>query len=95
LGLRREGDSNPRTHVSRSTVFETAPFDHSGISPESKIPKMLIIQAGIFPENTASIKLHRKYGCRIVGTREKIGKLDWQWRDIILMERRSKKTGID
>jgi hypothetical protein len=39
FGLRREGDSNPRTRVSRSTVFETAPFDHSGISPPQKYQK--------------------------------------------------------
>jgi len=52
------------------------------------------LQAGIFPENTASIGLHRKHGFRIVGTREKIGKLHGQWRDIVLMERRSNITGI-
>src|SRR4051812_37918878 len=31
------------------------------------------LQAGIFPQNTASIQLHRRAGFRIVGTREKIG----------------------
>ena len=53
------------------------------------------LQAGIFPENVPSIRLHEKHGFRIVGTREKIGKLGRQWRDIILMERRSRKTGTD
>jgi len=47
------------------------------------------IQSGIFPENTASIALHRAAGFRIVGTRERIGRHHGQWRDILLMERRS------
>jgi L-amino acid N-acyltransferase YncA len=47
------------------------------------------IQSGIFPENTASIALHRAAGFRIVGTRERIGRQHGQWRDILLMERRS------
>ncbi|OIO14676.1 N-acetyltransferase [Candidatus Gottesmanbacteria bacterium CG11_big_fil_rev_8_21_14_0_20_37_11] len=52
------------------------------------------LQAGIFPENIASIKLHKKCGFREVGRREKIGKMkDGRWRDVILMERRSKITG--
>ncbi len=52
------------------------------------------LQAGIFPENEASINLHKKCGFKIVGTREKIGKMNDVWRDVILMERRSKKVGI-
>lgn len=47
------------------------------------------LQAGIFPENVASIKLHRKSGFREVGYREKIGQLKGVWRDVILMERRN------
>jgi phosphinothricin acetyltransferase len=47
------------------------------------------LQAGIFPENKASIALHRNCGFREVGYREKIGKLRGKWRDVILMERRS------
>jgi L-amino acid N-acyltransferase YncA len=53
------------------------------------------LQAGIFPENIASINLHRKYGFRIAGIREKIGKLDETWRDIMFLERRSKRIGIE
>ena len=52
------------------------------------------LQAGIFSENEASINLHKKCGFRIVGIREKIGKMDGIWRDVILMERRSKKAGM-
>jgi len=48
------------------------------------------LQAGIIRENTASIKLHEKCGFRIVGHREKIGKLNGKWTDVTLMERRSK-----
>jgi phosphinothricin acetyltransferase len=48
------------------------------------------LQAGIFPENQTSIGLHKNLGFREVGIREKIGKLDGIWRDVILLERRSK-----
>lgn len=51
------------------------------------------LQAGIFPENLASIGLHEKNGFRMVGRREKIGKMKGTWRDTILMERRSKIIG--
>lgn len=51
------------------------------------------LQAGIFPENKASIDLHKKCGFRIVGIREKIGEMNGIWRDVVLMERRSKKVG--
>jgi len=57
---------------------------------ESERLNIWTLQAGIFPENRASIKLHIKSGFRVVGTREKIGKMDGTWRDILLMERRSK-----
>lgn len=49
------------------------------------------LQSGIFPENIASILLHKSCGFREVGVREKIGKLDGNWRDVVLMERRSAK----
>ena len=47
------------------------------------------LQAHIFPENNTSIRLHKKYGFREVGYREKLGKLHNTWRDVILLERRS------
>ena len=47
------------------------------------------LQAGIFPENVASIALHKACGFREVGGREKIGKLKGVWRDVVLLERRS------
>lgn len=47
------------------------------------------IQTGIFPENTPSLRLHTKAGFRIVGTRRRLGRLHGQWRDVVLLERRS------
>ncbi|HEY8480628.1 MAG TPA: GNAT family N-acetyltransferase [Spirillospora sp.] len=47
------------------------------------------IQTGIFPENTASLRLHAKAGFRTVGTRERIGRRHGRWRDVLLLERRS------
>jgi len=48
------------------------------------------LQAMIFPENVASLKLHFACGFREVGRREKLGKLDDKWHDVLLLERRSK-----
>ncbi|MFH9352856.1 GNAT family N-acetyltransferase [Kitasatospora sp. NPDC017646] len=47
------------------------------------------VQSGIFPENTASLALHRRAGFRVVGTRERIGRLHGRWRDVVMVERRS------
>ena len=51
------------------------------------------LQAGIFPENESSIAIHKKNGFRIVGAREKFGKMGDRWRDIVLLERRSSRVG--
>jgi phosphinothricin acetyltransferase len=48
------------------------------------------LQAGIFPENTASVELHKRCGFRVVGVRERLGHQHGVWRDVVLMERRSK-----
>ena len=47
------------------------------------------IQTGVFPENEASLKLHERCGFRVVGTQERLGKLDGVWRDVVVLERRS------
>jgi L-amino acid N-acyltransferase YncA len=47
------------------------------------------LQAGIFPENVASLRLHERAGFRVVGVRERLGTLHGRWRDVVLMERRS------
>lgn len=56
------------------------------------------MQAGIFPENESSIALHERFGFRVLGRREAIGcmrhgPMAGEWRDVVLMERRSKKVG--
>jgi L-amino acid N-acyltransferase YncA len=58
------------------------------------------LQAGIFAENVASVALHRSLGFRTVGTRRRLGKmlhgpLAGQWRDVLALERRSSRAGID
>jgi len=53
------------------------------------------LQANIFPENAASLALHKSCSFREVGRRERIGKMKGVWRDTILLERRSDKVGLD
>ena len=50
------------------------------------------IQSGIFPENRASLDLHRRLGFRVVGTRERLGRHHGRWRDVVLVERRSPRV---
>jgi phosphinothricin acetyltransferase len=60
---------------------------------DSEAEGLWMLQSGIFPENTASVRLHDKFGFLTVGRRERIGQMkDGRWRDIILMERRSDKV---
>jgi phosphinothricin acetyltransferase len=51
------------------------------------------LYASIFPENDASVRLHRAKGFRQIGYRERIARLDGQWRDTVLLERRSRVVG--
>lgn len=54
------------------------------------------VEAGIFPENTASVALHVSCGFRLVGVRERVGQMpDGGWRDVLLYERRSDVVGRD
>ena len=52
------------------------------------------LQCGIMRENEASIQLHLKCGFRLIGYREKVGKLGEVWRDNVIMERRSTVVGV-
>lgn len=66
----------------------------------SEVAGIWTLQAGIFPENASSLALHRRHGFREVGRRERIGKmthgpLAGQWRDTVLLERRSMVAGRD
>lgn len=60
---------------------------------ESEENDIWTLQAGIFPENEASIALHKRCGFREVGRRERIGKLNGIWRSTLLLERRSELVG--
>ncbi len=62
---------------------------------ESERNDIWTLQAGLFPENAASLALHLACGFREVGRRERIGRLNGIWRDTILLERRSKTIGTD
>jgi len=89
--------------VAEVSVYIDADFRGMGVG--NQLMKQLItdserngiwtLQSGIFPENKASMALHIKHGFRIVGTREKVGKMEDVWRDTILLERRSKVVGVD
>lgn len=61
---------------------------------ESEKNNFWTLQAGIFPENFASVKIHEECGFRVIGAREKIGQSNGLWRDTLLLERRSKVVGI-
>jgi L-amino acid N-acyltransferase YncA len=60
---------------------------------ESEANGVWTLQAGIFPENVASLALHISCGFRKVGVRRRIGKLGNRWRDVLLLERRSTNVG--
>ena len=53
-----------------------------------------MLQAGVFPENKASLILHERCGFRQVGRRERLGQSHGTWRDVILLERRSTVVGL-
>ncbi len=51
------------------------------------------IESGVFPENVASLALHRAVGFRVVGVRGRVGQHAGRWRDVVLIERRSSVVG--
>lgn len=64
------------------------------VIPSSEENGIWTLYSSVFPENEGSVKLHMNLGFRMVGRREKIGYLDDRWRDVIILERRSKKAGL-
>jgi len=72
----------------------------AGLIAESEKVGIWTLQAGVFPENTTSLALHKRHGFREVGSREKLGKMEFgelagTWRDVVLLERRSRIAGTD
>ena len=88
--------------VAEVSVYVTAKFRQKGVGKlllqslitESEHTGIWTLQAGIFPENTGSLALHKSCGFREIGIMEKIGQDDGIWRDVILLERRSKVVGV-
>ena len=51
------------------------------------------LEAGVLPENEASVRMHERCGFRVVGRRERLGRMRGEWRDVLLLERRSAVAG--
>lgn len=89
--------------VAEVSVYVDINYNNNGIGTrllqelikESEKNGIWTLQSGIFPENKASIQLHKKLGFREIGFREKIGKKDGVWYDNVIFEKRSKTIGID
>ncbi len=61
----------------------------------SEAARIWTLQSSVFPENLGTIRLHQSAGFRMVGRRERIGQMHGQWRDTLLLERRSTIIGCD
>jgi phosphinothricin acetyltransferase len=75
------------SEVSRGQGVGGALLDALIVSTEAQ--GIWTVQAGVFPENAASIALHERSGFEVVGRRKRLGRLNGLWRDVLLMERRS------
>ena len=88
--------------VAEVSVYVTPQYSGHGVGKmlmnalieSSETEGLWTLQAGIFPENIGSVRLHESVGFRQIGRRERIGKMDGVWRDTLLLERRSEKVGI-
>jgi L-amino acid N-acyltransferase YncA len=88
--------------VAEVSVYVGAGFTRQGVGrtllealiARSEEHGIWTLQAGVFPENVASLALCRKCGFREVGRRERLGRLDGVWRDVVLLERRSRVVGV-
>lgn len=88
--------------VAEESVYVGEKFRGQGIGlallthlvKESEAQGFWTLQAGIFPENLNSLRIHDKCGFRVFGRRERIGRMGGVWRDTLLLERRSNVVGI-
>jgi L-amino acid N-acyltransferase YncA len=55
----------------------------------SEVGGLWTLEAGILPENEAGVRMHERCGFRVVGRRERLGRMHGAWRDVLLLERRS------
>lgn len=86
--------------VAEVSVYVAEPSRRQGVGKallkqlimESEQMGLWTLQASVFPENSASVELHKSLGFREVGIRERIGKLGGVWRNTMLLERRSRST---
>ena len=89
--------------VSEVSIYVDSDYRGKGIGnnlmetliQESEANGIWTLQAGIFPENIGSLKLHHNHGFRTIGIKERLGKMENKWRDVAQLERRSKIVGID
>jgi L-amino acid N-acyltransferase YncA len=88
--------------VAENSVYVAPPAQGRGLGRsllqtlivESEVNGIWTLQTSIFPENVASIRLHRSCGFREVGRRERIAQLKGLWRSTVFMERRSTTVGV-
>ena len=84
--------------ASRRQGIGTLLLDH--LVEASEAAGFWTLQSSVFPENRASIALHEAAGFAPIGTRTKVGKMTHGpmagiWRDLLIMERRSTRVGVD
>ncbi|MFL6528725.1 MAG: GNAT family N-acetyltransferase [Chthoniobacterales bacterium] len=102
-GLTRVSERRVYVGVAEVSIYVSAESRRHGIGAQlmralldvSERGGIWTLQSTVFPENTASIRLHLKCGFREVGRRERLGKHHGTWRDALLLERRSKVAGVD
>jgi phosphinothricin acetyltransferase len=96
--------SSPRrvyTGVARVSVYVGADARGRGVGTallaalvkSSEAGGVWTLEAGILPENETSVRMHERCGFRVVGRRERLGRMQGEWRDVLLLERRSAVAG--
>lgn len=89
--------------VAEASIYVSAPARGQGVGgalmrallDAADTAGIWTVQAGVLTENRGSLALADRAGFRVVGTRERLGKLDGRWRDVVLLERRSRVAGVD